>query len=105
MDGVLSAEWQEAVMVSGKQGEPEIDRASYELGVLRTVREKLRCKELWVVGAKRYRNPDDDLPQDFDAKREQYYQDLQQPIDADPFCRSAPGGNDRGAHRVQPRTA
>jgi hypothetical protein len=50
MDGVLSAEWQDAVMVARKQGEPEIDRASYELGVLRTVREKLRCKELWVVG-------------------------------------------------------
>ena len=85
MDGVLSAEWQDTVMVTGKQGEPEIDRASYELGVLRTVREKLRCKELWVVGAKRYRNPDDDLPQDFDARREQYYQDLQQPLDAGPF--------------------
>ena len=85
MDGVLSAEWQEAVMVSAKQGEPEIDRASYELGVLRTVREKLRCKELWVVGAKRYRNPHDDLPQDFEAKREQYYRDLQQPLDAAPF--------------------
>ena len=85
IDGVLSAEWQDAVMVTGKQGEPEIDRASYELGVLRIVREKLRCKELWVVGAKRYRNPDDDLPQDFEAKREQYYQDLQQPLEAAPF--------------------
>ena len=85
MDGVLSAEWQESVMVSGKRGEPEIDRASYELGVLRTVREKLRCKELWVEGAKRYRNPDDDLPQDFEAKREQYYQDLEQPLEAEPF--------------------
>lgn len=85
MEGVLSAEWQESVMVAGKGGEPEIDRASYELGVLRTVREKLRCKELWVEGAKRYRNPDDDLPQDFEAKREQYYQDLQQPLDAAPF--------------------
>ena len=85
MDGVLSAEWQKAVMVSAKQGEPEIDRASYELGVLRTVREKLRCKELWVVGAKRYRNPDDDLPQDFEAKREQYYLDLQQPLEVAPF--------------------
>ncbi|MEO0887838.1 MAG: Tn3 family transposase [Cyanobacteria bacterium J06648_10] len=85
MDGVLSAEWQDTVMVTGKKGEPEIDRASYELGVLRTVREKLRCKELWVVGAKRYRNPDDDLPQDFDVKREQYYLNLQQPLEAAPF--------------------
>lgn len=85
MEGVLGAEWQDAVMVTPKRGEPEIDRASYELGVLRTVREKLRCKELWVEGAKRYCNPDDDLPQDFEAKREQYYQDLQQPLDAAPF--------------------
>ena len=85
MEGVLSVEWQESVMVTGKRGEPEIDRASYELGVLRTVREKLRCKELWVEGAKRYRNPDDDLPQDFEAKREQYYQELQQPLEAEPF--------------------
>ena len=27
-----------------------------------TLRERLRCKEIWVVGADRYRNPDDDLP-------------------------------------------
>ncbi|MEL7144110.1 MAG: Tn3 family transposase [Cyanobacteria bacterium J06573_11] len=85
IDGVLSAEWQDVVMVTGKKGEPEIDRASYELGVLRTVREKLRCKELWVVGAKRYRNPDDDLPQDFEARREHYYQELQQPLEVAPF--------------------
>ncbi|MGB3496028.1 MAG: DUF4158 domain-containing protein [Elainellaceae cyanobacterium] len=85
MDGVLSVEGQESVMVAGKKGEPEIDRASYELGILRTVREKLRCKELWVEGAKRYRNPDDDLPQDFDTKREQYYLDLKQPLEAAPF--------------------
>lgn len=85
MDGVLSAEWQAAAMTTDAKGEPTIDRATYELGVLRAVREKLRCKELWVVGAKRYRNPDDDLPQDFEDKREQYYQDLQQPLDVDPF--------------------
>ena len=85
MDGVLSLDWQDSVMVTGKRGEPEIDRASYELGVLRTVREKLRCKELWVEGAKRYRNADDDLPQDFDTKREEYYLDLKQPLEAAPF--------------------
>ncbi|WP_160148503.1 hypothetical protein [[Leptolyngbya] sp. PCC 7376] len=48
MDGVLSMDWQETVMVTGKGGEPRVDRAHYELGVLRTIREKLRCKELAV---------------------------------------------------------
>ncbi len=53
--------------------------------VLRELRERLRCKEIWVVGADRYRNPDEDLPQDFDAKRESYYDDLGQPREADEF--------------------
>ena len=29
------------------------------------LRERLRCKEVWVAGADRYRNPDEDLPADF----------------------------------------
>ena len=85
LDGVLSPEWQTAVTTVGVEGEPTIDRATYELALLRTVREKLRCKELWVMGAKRYRNPHEDLPKDFEMKREHYYQDLQQPLGAESF--------------------
>jgi hypothetical protein len=33
------------------------------------LRERLRCKEIWMVGANRYRNPDEDLPTDFEAQR------------------------------------
>lgn len=40
MDGVLSTEWQAAAMTTDAKGEPQIDRATYELGVLRTVREE-----------------------------------------------------------------
>ena len=76
IDGVLSPERQVSVMTTRTDGEPEVDRAVYELNILRTVREKLRCKEVWVVGAKRYCNPDDDLPQDFESRRQEYYQDL-----------------------------
>ena len=85
MEGVLSAPWQEAVMRPNRDGDLEVDRFTYELAVLQTVREKLRCKELWVVGAKRYRNPDEDLPQDFAAQREAYYQDLEQPLEVEVF--------------------
>jgi len=84
-EGVLSPTWQEAVMKTGSDGEPQIDRVAYEIGVLRTLREKLRCKEIWVVGARRYRNPNEDLPPDFELKREQYYQDLQQPLAVESF--------------------
>jgi hypothetical protein len=69
-----SSTWQSVAVSTGENGEPQIDRVAYELGVLQTVRDKLRCKEIWVDGAKRYRNPDEDLPQDFEAKRATYYQ-------------------------------
>jgi len=39
-----------------------VDRLKYELCVLQVLRGRLRCKEIWVVGANRYRNPDEDLP-------------------------------------------
>ncbi|MBD2745053.1 hypothetical protein [Coleofasciculus sp. FACHB-1120] len=38
-----------------------------------------------MVGAKRYGNPESDLPQDFDQNREVYYQALKQPLDAEAF--------------------
>jgi len=49
------------------------------------LRDKLRSKEIWVVGAKRYCNPEEDLPQDFEAQRETHYQALKQPMDATAF--------------------
>ena len=49
------------------------------------LRDKLRCKEVWVVGANRYRNPDDDVPADFEAQRTPYYQALNLPLEADRF--------------------
>ncbi|GLQ78072.1 hypothetical protein GCM10007881_15880 [Mesorhizobium huakuii] len=46
---------------------------SYELCVLTQLRDRIRSKEIWVVGADRYRNPDDDLPRDFEIRRDAYY--------------------------------
>ena len=45
----------------------------------------MRCKEIWVVGANRYRNPDEDLPADFETQRTVYYQALNLPLEADRF--------------------
>src|SRR5258708_16081305 len=61
---------------------------SYEWCVLTTLREKLRCKEVWVKGAHRFRNPDEDLPQDFDTQRGEYYAALEQPLEAKVFVES-----------------
>jgi len=53
--------------------------------VLQALRERLRCKETWVVGANRYRNPDEDLPANFEAQRKDYYAALSLPLQAEEF--------------------
>ena len=68
-----------------KKGHLRVDRLKYELCVLQVLRERLRCKEIWVVGANRYRNPDEDLPTDFEVEREQYYAALSLPQDVEDF--------------------
>ncbi|MDP9380555.1 MAG: DUF4158 domain-containing protein, partial [Chloroflexota bacterium] len=85
MDGVVPSDWRELVLQRNKRGQVRVNRINYELCVLQVLREKLRCKEIWVVGANRFRNPDDDLPQDFDVRRTLYYEALRQPLDADRF--------------------
>ncbi|VEP17976.1 transposase (fragment) [Hyella patelloides LEGE 07179] len=45
----------------------------------------MRCKEIWVEGANRYRNPEEDLPADFEQQREVYYQALGQPTNVEEF--------------------
>ena len=69
----------------GWNGSARVDRVAYELCTLDALRDGLRSKEIWVVGADRYRNPDEDLPADFDEYREHYYEALGQPMEADRF--------------------
>ncbi len=73
LEGVVPPSWYDLVVHKTKRGQVHINCISYELCVLRGLREKVRCKEVWVTGANRYRNPDEDLPQDFSAKRPHYY--------------------------------
>ncbi|EKI7037090.1 TPA: hypothetical protein N6791_004945 [Escherichia coli] len=73
------------IVIKEHQGEKRINRINEEICVMQALRNRLRSKEIWVVGADRYRNPDDDLPQDFDANRENYYRDLGKTTDATAF--------------------
>jgi len=68
-----------------KDGQERINRVNYEISLLQALREQLRSKEIWVVGAKRYCNPEEDLPTDFEFQRENYYQALKQPLDPEAF--------------------
>jgi TnpA family transposase len=83
--GVLKSGWRNLIVETDSEGKERINRVNYEICVLQALRDKLRSKEIWVVGAKRYGNPESDLPQDFDQNREVYYQALKQPLDAEAF--------------------
>ena len=85
IDGVLKNDWKDLIVEVDKDGQERINRVNYEICVLQALRDKLRSKEIWVVGAKRYCNPEEDLPQDFEIHRETYYQAIGQPLDADNF--------------------
>jgi TnpA family transposase len=85
LDGVVRGLWREAVVEQDAAGQDRVNRITYEIAVLEALRERLRCKEIWVVGANRYRNPDEDLPADFERNRERYYQALELPLDAERF--------------------
>lgn len=69
----------------GPKGKPHVNRITYEICVLEALRERLLSKEVWVVGADRYRNPDEDLPADFAHRRAPYYEALGLPLDAGTF--------------------
>jgi len=85
LDGVVPPGWLEAILHTDGKGRVRVERINYEICVLQTLRECLRCKEIWVVGADRFRNADEDLPADFDAQRASYYEALQLPPDAAAF--------------------
>ncbi len=82
---IIPARWRDLVLEKDRAGGLKISLINYEICVLTVLRERLRCKEIWVVGADRYRNPDEDLPQDFEARRTEYYQSLGLSQDAREF--------------------
>lgn len=82
---VVAPKWREFVVEKDDEGAEKVNRLNYEVCVLQALREKIRVREIWVVEANRFRNPDEDLPTDFSQKRETYYEALRQPTEAEKF--------------------
>ena len=68
-----------------KRGRRRVVRRCTRSCTFQALRERLRCKEIWVVGADRWRNPDEDLPADFEARRAEHYAALRKPLDPTAF--------------------
>ncbi len=88
MEGIVKNNLSDVVLETNNSGNIKINRINYELAVLQALRDGLRCKEIWVVGASRYRNPEQDLPTDFEQYKQVYYQALSQPTDVEEFINS-----------------
>lgn len=76
--GVVREEWRKAVV--DERG--RVERIPYELCVLVSLRDALRRREIWVPGAGRWQNPEDDLPPDFEDNRDVHYDAIRQPQDS-----------------------
>lgn len=87
MQNVIPPAMQFWVRQPNHSGNLQVRRTRYELCVLQALRDQLRSKEIWVVGADRYCNPDEDTPTDYADKRVEYYQALDLPLDADEFIK------------------
>lgn len=85
IDGVVPKKWHAIVVEQDKDGKERINRINYEICVLRALRKRLRTKEIWVAGADRHRDPEHDLPSDFETKRDSYYELLKVPKDGEIF--------------------
>ena len=93
IDGVVPNAWRDAVI----DGQGRIERVPYELCVLVGLRDALRRREVYVDGSNRWRNPEDDLPTDFEAAREVHYSALRKPVDPTEFVE---GVRSRMAHAL-----
>jgi hypothetical protein len=81
----LSPEWSGVLRETDDRGRERVVRSVYEIVTFQALREQLRCKEIWVVGADAWRNPDEDLPADFETNRAENYRALNKPIEPQLF--------------------
>jgi len=85
LDGAVETGWADLLTQTDSRGRTRIIRSVYEACVFQALRERLRCKEIWVLGAHEWRNPDEDLPTDFETRRVEHYDQLHKPLDPAAF--------------------
>jgi hypothetical protein len=81
MGGVVREDWREAVV----DDKGRVERIPYELCVLVALRDAVRRREIYVEGAARWHNPEDDLPGGFEATRAVHYAAICQPMNPGAF--------------------
>jgi hypothetical protein len=81
----IDEDWRELAYRADGRGRERVVRMVYEIATFQALREQLRCKETWVLGAQKWRNPEEDLPADFQQRRGEHYAALRKPLDPSEF--------------------
>jgi hypothetical protein len=74
--GVVPADWRPAVV--DERG--RVERIPYELCVLKALVAAIRRREIWIDGAAKWRDPEQDLPADFETNRHVHYAAIRAPL-------------------------
>ncbi|MFT7866864.1 MULTISPECIES: hypothetical protein [Amycolatopsis] len=82
-----SGDWSSLIYRTDTRGRERerVARMVYEVATFQALRELLRCKEIWVVGAEAWRNPEQDLPADCAQRRQEHYRESRKPLDPTVF--------------------
>jgi TnpA family transposase len=81
----LLAKPRKALIEKDTENGVRYSRTALELCVLSKLEKAIKCKEIWVHGAYRFRDPSQDLPADWESRRAEDYQRLNLPSKGEQF--------------------
>jgi TnpA family transposase len=85
---ILTGHWKETAIEKDTNGNKRIKKYFFELYLLDKLEKNVKCKEIWVNGALRFRNPVEDLPSDWGDNRLYYYHKYKIPVNIGDFASS-----------------
>lgn len=80
LDDLISKQEQKNITENDGDHNKRILKKDYECAVFKVLRLKLRHKEVWAKDSFKYRDPEDDLPKDFDERLEDYFALVDAPL-------------------------
>ncbi len=85
LEGLISKQEQRNITENDEDKNKRILKKDYECAVFKALRVKLRHKEAWVKDSLKYRDPEDDLPKDFNERQEDYFALAEAPLSSTKF--------------------
>lgn len=99
IEGIIPTNWHPMVVQVDKDV-IKVNKYNYELAVLEELKRFLNFKAIWIKRSYRYRNPEEDIPKDFEQKKQQYYQELGLPLDDKEFITKLQNALERGLENL-----